>query len=96
MHRWHSEWQSACSFPLYGFLSSTTKNLEIILNTRLRAEDDVVSVVNKAHRALFYLKRSFAALNPSIFLPLYKFLSGHILNMIFKYPIPSYPATQRH
>ncbi len=25
-----------------------------------------------------------------------KFVSGHILNMLFKQPIPSYPATQRH
>ncbi len=44
----------------------------IVLNTRLSAEDNVVSADNKARGMLFYLKRSFAALTPSIFLPLYK------------------------
>ncbi len=43
------------------------------------AEDNVVSAANKAHRMLFYLKRSFAALTPSIFLPLYKtFIRPHL------------------
>ncbi len=51
---------------------STTKDLGIILNTRLSAEDNVVSSANKALGMLFYLKRSFAALTLSIFLPLYK------------------------
>ncbi len=49
-----------------------TKGLGIVLNTRLSAEDNVVRAANKACRSLFYLKRSFAALTPSIFLPLYK------------------------
>ncbi len=39
---------------------------------RLGAEDNVVSTANKARRMVFYLKRSFAAPTPSIFLPLYK------------------------
>ncbi len=51
---------------------TTTKDLGIALNSRLSAEDNVVSAANKARRMLFYLKRSFAALTPSIFLPLYK------------------------
>ncbi len=51
---------------------STTKDLGIFLNTRLIAEDNVVSAANKARRMLFCLKRSFAALNPNIFLPLNK------------------------
>ncbi len=53
---------------------ATTKDLGIALNTRLSAEDNVVSAANKARRMLFYLKRSFAALTPSIFRPLYKIL----------------------
>ncbi len=51
---------------------STTKDLGIILNTRLRAEDDVASAVSKTRRIQFNLKRSFVTLTPSIFLPLYK------------------------
>ncbi len=47
---------------------STTKDLGTVLNTML----SVVSAANKARRMLFYLKRSSAALTPSIFLPLYK------------------------
>ncbi len=46
--------------------ASTTKCLGIILNTRLSAEDNVVSVANKACKMLFYLKRSFAALTSNI------------------------------
>ncbi len=58
---------------------STTKDLWIVLNTRLSAEDNVVSAANKACRVLFYLKRSFAALTPSIFLLLYKtFIRPHL------------------
>ncbi len=49
---------------------STTKDLRMVLNTRLSVEDNVVSAANKARRMLFYLKRSFAALTPSIFRPL--------------------------
>ncbi len=44
----------------------STKDLGIVLNTRLSAEDNVASAANKAPRKLFYLKRSFAALTPSI------------------------------
>ncbi len=63
---------------------STTKDLGIVLNTRLSAEGNVVSAANKARGMLFYLKRSFAALTPSIFLPLYKtFIRPHL----FKQPI---------
>ncbi len=43
---------------------------------------------------LGYLKRSFAALTTNSFLTLYKILSGHILNALFKHPLPFYPATQ--
>ncbi len=49
---------------------STTKDQGIVLNARLSAEDNVISVANKILKMLFYLKRSFAALTPSIFLPL--------------------------
>ncbi len=45
----------------------------------LSAEDNVVSAANKARRMLFYLKRSFAALTPNIFLLLYKtFFQPHL------------------
>ncbi len=58
---------------------STTKYLGIVLNTRLSAEDNVNSAANKARGMLFYLKRSFAALTPCIFLPLYKtFIRPHL------------------
>ncbi len=58
---------------------ATTKGLWIVLNTRLSAEDNVVSATNKAHTMLLYLERSFAALNLSIFLPLYKtFIPPHL------------------
>ncbi len=50
---------------------STTKDLGIVLNARLNAEDNAVSAANKARRMLFDLKRSCGALTPSIFLPLY-------------------------
>ncbi len=42
------------------------------LNTRLSAEDNVVSAANKARWMLFHLKRSFEALTPYFFLLLYK------------------------
>ncbi len=73
--------------------ASTTKDLGIVLNTRLSAEDNVVNAVNKARRNPFYLKRSFAALTPSICLPLYKrFTRPHL-----EYTIQAtYPAMQRH
>ncbi len=42
------------------------------------------------------LKQSFGALTPIFFLPLNKTLSDRTWNMLFKQPIPSYVATQRH
>ncbi len=62
---------------------STTKDMGIVLNIRL-------SAANKAHKMLFYLKRSFTALTPpSIFLALYKtFIRPH-LEYTFRRPIPS-------
>ncbi len=48
---------------------STNKDLEIVLNASLSAEDNVVSAANKARKMLFYLKRSFA-LTANIFSPL--------------------------
>ncbi len=62
---------------------STTKDMGIVLNTRLSAEDNVVSAANKARRMLLYLNRSFAALTPNIFLPLYKmFIRPHLKHSI--------------
>ncbi len=76
---------------------TTTKGLGIVLNTRLRTEDNVVSAANKARGMLFYLKRSFAALTPSISPPppCTKPLSDHTWNMLSRQPIPSYAATQK-
>ncbi len=54
-----------------------------------------INAANKARRMLFYLKLSFATLTPAS-PPCTNCLSGHILNMLFKQPLPSYPATQRH
>ncbi len=61
----------------------------IVLNTRLSAKDNVASAANKAHRMLNYLKRSFVARTPKIFLSLDKTPSGHIVNILIKLPIPS-------
>ncbi len=50
-----------------------------VLNTRLSAEDNVISAANKARRMLFYLKRYFGTLTTSIFLRLYKaFIRPHL------------------
>ncbi len=58
---------------------ATTKDLGIVLTTTLSAEDNVVNAANKARGMLFYLKRSFAVLTPSIFLPLHKtFIRPHL------------------
>ncbi len=75
---------------------TTTKDLEIVLNTRLSAEDNVVSAANKALRMLFYLKLSFAALTPYILSPRTKRSSAHTLNILFKQPNPSFVTTPRH
>ncbi len=53
------------------------------MNTGFSADDNVARATKKARGMLFYLKRSFAALTPSIFLPLYKaFIRPHL-----EYPI---------
>ncbi len=58
---------------------STAKDLRKVLNTKLSAEDDVVSAAIKAQRMLFYLKRPFAALIPSDLRPLYGiFIRPHL------------------
>ncbi len=57
----------------------TTKDLGTVLNTKLSAEDNVVSAANKASTMQYYLKQTFAPLTPSIFLPLYeKFTRSHL------------------
>ncbi len=43
---------------------TTTKDLGIVLNTWLSAEDNVVSTANKARRMLFYLKDPSRPLPP--------------------------------
>ncbi len=64
---------------------SNTKNLGIVLNTRLGTEDNVVSVANKTRRMLLYLTRSLVALTPSIFLSVFTyFFPAHLE---FKHPI---------
>ncbi len=73
---------------------TTTKDPGIILNTRLSAEDNVVSAANKAHRMPFYLKRSFAALTPSIFLSLLKEFYP-AASWIYYSSIPSHPISRR-
>ncbi len=65
--------------------STITKDQLIVLNTRLSVEDNVVSATNKAHSMLCYLKRTFAAPTPNIFLPLYKTL----IRPHFEYSIQS-------
>ncbi len=58
---------------------SSVRDLEILLNTNFSADDNVARATKKARGMLFYLKRSFAALTPSIFLPLYKaFIRPHL------------------
>ncbi len=76
---------------------SITKDLGIVLNTRLSAEDNVVSAANKVRRMLFYLKRSFAALTPSIFLPLCKtFIRPHLEYAIqATHPMPQRRGTEK-
>ncbi len=46
-------------------------DLGIVLNTRLSAEDNVVSTASNALRVVFYLIRPFAILTPIIFLPIF-------------------------
>ncbi len=56
---------------------STNKDLRIVLNTRLSAEDNIVSAASKARGLLFHLKRFSAALTPNTFLLLYFFIGPH-------------------
>ncbi len=49
------------------------------MNTGFSADDTATRATKKARGMLFYLKRSFAALTPSIVLPLYKaFIRPHL------------------
>ncbi len=58
---------------------SSVRDLGLPLNTGFSASDSVARATKKARGMLFYLKRSFAALTPSIFLPLYKaFIRPHL------------------
>ncbi len=56
----------------------SARDLGLLLNTGFSADDNVTRATKKARGMLFYLKRSFAALNSSIF-PLYKaFIRPHL------------------
>ncbi len=58
---------------------SSVRDLGLLLNTDFSADDNVARATKKARGMLFYLTRSFAALTPSIFLPLYKaFIHPHL------------------
>ncbi len=59
---------------------SSVRDLGLLLNTGFSADDSVALATNKAHGMVFFnLKRTFAALIPSIFLPLYKaFIRPHL------------------
>ncbi len=58
---------------------STTKDMGIVLNARLSAEDNVVSAANKARRMPFYQKRPSGRLPLTFFSPCRKCLCCHIL-----------------
>ncbi len=58
---------------------SSVRDLGLLLNTGFSADDNVDCTTKKARGMLFYPKRSFAALTPNIFLPLYKaFIRPHL------------------
>ncbi len=58
---------------------SSVRDLRLALNTGCSADDNVARATKKSRGMLFYLKRSFAALTPSILLPLYKaFIRPHL------------------
>ncbi len=62
---------------------SSVRDLGLLLNTGCRTDDNVAGATKKARGMVFHLKRSFAALIPSIFLPLYKaFIRPHLENAI--------------
>ncbi len=73
---------------------SATKDLGIVLNTRLSAEDNIVNAANEIRGMLIYLKLSFAALTPSIFLPLYKTLIRPHLEYILNSIQATHPILQ--
>ncbi len=54
---------------------SSARDLGFLLNTGFIADDKLARAIKKARGMLFYLKQSFAALTPSIFLPLYNAFS---------------------
>ncbi len=57
----------------------SSKDLGLVLNTRVSAEDYVVSAANKACRMLSYLKRPLVASTYGICLPLYTiFVRAHL------------------
>ncbi len=58
---------------------SSVRDLGLLLNSGFSADEYVALATKKARGMLFYLKRSFAALTPCIFLPLYKaFIRPHL------------------
>ncbi len=69
--KWSEDWELILnsSNPV-----SSVCDLGLLLNTGFNANDNVTRATRKAHGMPFYLKRSFATLTPSSFLPLYKAL----------------------
>ncbi len=59
--------------------ASGVRDLGLLLNTGFSATDNVVRATKKARGMVFHLKRSFAALAPSMFLPLCKAFIHSIL-----------------
>ncbi len=51
---------------------SSVRDLGLLLNTGFSVDDNIARATKKARGMLFYLKRSFATLTPSIFRPLCK------------------------
>ncbi len=49
---------------------SSVRDLGLLLNTKFSADDNAARATKKVSGMLIYLKRSFAALTPSIFLPM--------------------------
>ncbi len=60
---------------------SSVRDLGLLLNTGLNADENVARATKNARGMLFYLRRSFAALTLSIFRPFTKRLFARILNM---------------
>ncbi len=58
---------------------SSVRDLGLLLNPGFSADDNVACATKKASGMRFYLKRSFAPLTPSMFLPVYKtFIHPHL------------------